>query len=67
MWAEAGSPNNKEEVLTLRKRIMKALEEKGIKRTTSSAQLGNWHKERVPFKACIIRLRLLYLVHRSVR
>ena len=49
MWAEAGSPLDKAEVLELRKKIMTALLDKGIQKTTSSSQLGNWHKARAPF------------------
>jgi len=49
MWAEAGSPTDKETILQLRRNIMLTLEGKGIKKTTSSSQLGNWHKTRAPF------------------
>lgn len=48
MWQEAGSPNDKATVLELRKKMMAVLEEeKGIKRTSSSNELGNWMKERL--------------------
>lgn len=48
MWQEAGSPKDKAVVLELRKKMMAVLEsEKGIKRTSSSNELGNWMKERL--------------------
>ncbi len=48
MWREAGSPTDKAVVLELRKKMMAYLEsEKGIKKTSSSNELGNWMKNRV--------------------
>jgi len=48
MWQEAGSPTDKAVVLELRKKMMIALEtDKGIKRTSSSNELGNWMKNRL--------------------
>lgn len=50
MWEEAGKPTDKEQVLALRKDIMAALEtEEGIRRTSSSSELGQWHKTRAPY------------------
>lgn len=50
MWEEAGKPTDKAQVLALRKEIMNVLEkEEAIRRTSSSSELGNWHKERAPF------------------
>lgn len=50
MWEDAGKPTDKAEVLALRKEIMNALEkEESIKRSSSSSELGNWHKERAPY------------------
>lgn len=49
LWAAAGSPTETPKVLTLRKEIMNVLEsEHGVKRNTSSNELGKWHKARVP-------------------
>ncbi len=48
MWEEAGKPTDKSTVLALRKRMMDALEEEGVKRTSSSNELGNWQKARIP-------------------
>jgi hypothetical protein len=49
LWAAAGSPMETPKVLTLRKEIMNVLEsEHGVKRNTSSNELGKWHKARVP-------------------
>lgn len=47
MWVEAGSPTDVKVVLELRKKMMSALEEKGVKRTSSSNELGNWMKTRL--------------------
>ncbi len=48
MWQAAGSPTDKAVVLELRKKMMVELEEKhGVKRTSSSNELGNWMKERL--------------------
>lgn len=48
MWEEAGKPKDKAVVLELRKKMMAHLEaEKGIKRTSSSNELGNWMKDRL--------------------
>lgn len=50
MWESAGKPTDKGEVLKLRKQIMDKLEsDEGVKRTSSSSELGKWHKERAPF------------------
>lgn len=50
MWKEAGSPTDKSEVLKLRREIMATLEtDEGIKRASSSSELGNWHKDRAPY------------------
>jgi hypothetical protein len=49
LWAAAGSPTETPKVLALRKEIMNVLEsEHGVKRNTSSNELGKWHKARVP-------------------
>jgi hypothetical protein len=48
MWEAAGKPTGKTVVLKLRKEMMVRLEtEKGIKRTSSSNELGNWMKARI--------------------
>jgi hypothetical protein len=48
MWEEAGKPMDKTVVLELRKKMMAVLEtEHGIKRTSSSNELGNWQKDRL--------------------
>lgn len=48
MWQAAGKPTDKTVVLELRKKMMARLEEeKGIKRTSSSNELGNWMKDRI--------------------
>ena len=47
MWEEAGEPTEKSTVLALRKDIMNALEQDGVKRTSSSNELGNWQKARI--------------------
>jgi len=50
MWAAIGSPLEKDAILKLRKLIMDKLEkEEGVKRTSASSELGNWHKTRAPF------------------
>lgn len=50
LWEKEGKPASKNEVLAIRKRVMDSLErEWGIKRTSSSSELGNWHKTRAPF------------------
>jgi hypothetical protein len=49
IWDKAGKPTSIQIVLGLRKACMSELEhECGIKRTTSSTELGNWMKARVP-------------------
>jgi len=49
MWEAAGKPTAKQEVLAVRKEVMGKLEtEEAIKRASSSSELGNWHKARVP-------------------
>lgn len=48
MWQAAGKPTDKTVVLELRKKMMGELEEKhGVKRTSSSNELGNWMKARL--------------------
>lgn len=47
MWNEAGNPTDLSVVLKLRKQIMDALEADGVKRTSSSNELGNWQKNRL--------------------
>jgi hypothetical protein len=48
LWEEAGKPTDKAVVLQLRKTMMDVLEkEKGVKRTSSSNELGNWMKSRI--------------------
>ncbi len=47
MWEEAGKPTDKSRVLTLRKQMMDTLEQEGVKRTSSSNELGNWQKARI--------------------
>jgi hypothetical protein len=47
MWADAGKPTGASAVLALRKQIMNKLEEEGVKRTSSSNELGNWQKARL--------------------
>lgn len=48
LWEEAGKPTDKAVVLELRKKMMAVLEEtKGVKRTSSSNELGNWMKTRI--------------------
>ena len=48
MWEAAGKPTDKTVVLELRKKMMAKLEEeKGVKRTSSSNELGNWMKARL--------------------
>lgn len=47
MWEEAGKPTEKSTVLALRKNIMNVLEQDGVKRTSSSNELGNWQKARI--------------------
>jgi hypothetical protein len=48
MWAAAGSPTDVKVVLELRKKMMATLEaDKGVKKTSSSNELGNWMKARL--------------------
>lgn len=48
LWEKEGKPTNKQQVLTLRKRMMCILEsEHGVKRTSSSNELGQWQKSRL--------------------
>lgn len=48
LWEAAGKPTDPAEVLKLRKEMMNVLEtESGIKKTTSSNELGNWMKARL--------------------
>lgn len=46
-WAAAGSPKDTATVLALRKQMMVDLEAKGVKKTSSSNELGNWMKARL--------------------
>jgi hypothetical protein len=47
-WEAAGKPTDMPTVLALRKTIMtQLLEEKGIKKSTSSNELGAWQKDRL--------------------
>lgn len=46
MWEAAGKPINKQIILGLRKSMMDQLESQGVKRTSSSNELGNWQKVR---------------------
>lgn len=49
MWEAAGKPFDKPVVLALRKTMMNELEfTHGIKKTSSSNELGSWMKTRVP-------------------
>lgn len=47
MWEAAGKPTDLTTVLKLRKEIMNALEEDGIKRNSASNELGKWQKQRL--------------------
>lgn len=47
MWEEAGKPMQAGVVLALRKKIMDQLEQDGVKRTSSSNELGAWQKTRL--------------------
>lgn len=47
MWEEAGKPTQPSAVLALRKQMMNQLEADGVKRTSSSNELGNWQKARI--------------------
>lgn len=48
MWEAAGKPKEKTTVLALRKRVMNVLEtDEGVKRTSSSNELGNWQRDRI--------------------
>jgi hypothetical protein len=47
LWEAEGKPMDKAVVLELRKRMMTVLEEEGVKRTSSSNELGNWMKARL--------------------
>lgn len=47
MWEQAGKPTSASAVLALRKKMMDVLEEQGVKRTSSSNELGNWQKVRL--------------------
>lgn len=49
LWEREGRPTGKSEVLALRKRMMEVLEtDHGVKRTSSSNELGKWQKNRIP-------------------
>lgn len=47
LWEEAGKPTEKSTILALRKKMMDKLETDGVKRTSSSNELGNWQKARI--------------------
>lgn len=47
MWEAAGKPTDLTTVLKLRKEIMNALEDDGIKRNSASNELGKWQKQRL--------------------
>lgn len=47
MWEEAGKPSSKDEILLLRRKIMDVLEADGVKRNSSSNELGNWQKSKL--------------------
>jgi hypothetical protein len=47
MWEAAGKPTTPAAVLALRKQMMNQLEADGVKRTSSSNELGNWQKTRI--------------------
>lgn len=48
MWQAVGSPKELPKILILRKEIMAKLEsDHGVKRTTSSNELGNWQKAKL--------------------
>ncbi|HWV45061.1 MAG TPA: hypothetical protein VN039_03365 [Nitrospira sp.] len=48
MWEAAGSPKDAKAVLELRKQMMTTLEaDHGVKRTSSSNELGQWMKARI--------------------
>lgn len=48
MWQAAGAPKDLPVILALRKEIMAKLEnDHGVKRTTSSNELGNWQKAKL--------------------
>jgi hypothetical protein len=46
-WEAAGKPTEQSVILKLRKEIMNVLEAQGVKRTSSSNELGNWQKFRL--------------------
>lgn len=50
LWSSAGKPTDVPTVLKLRKEWMNVLEKEGVKKTTSSSELGNWQKDRVAQK-----------------
>lgn len=48
MWMNAGKPQEKTDVLALRKKIMQELETAhGVKKNTASNELGKWQKARI--------------------
>jgi hypothetical protein len=50
MWEASGKPTDKSRIFALRKEMMDHLEnEEGIKRSSASSELGQWHKTRAPF------------------
>lgn len=49
LWLAAGSPTDKSSVLKVRKEVMNVLEAEGIKKTSSSNELGKWHLARAPY------------------
>lgn len=47
LWEQAGRIANTKAVLDLRRKAMDQLEQQGVKRTSSSSELGNWQKARL--------------------
>jgi hypothetical protein len=47
VWEADGKPTDAPTVLQLRKRMMDLLERQGVKRTSSSNELGKWQKARI--------------------
>lgn len=47
MWALAGKPMGKSEILLLRRGVMDELEKEGVNRNTASVELGNWQKVKM--------------------
>lgn len=47
LWEKAGKPTERNKILLLRREIMVVLDHNGVKRTSSSNELGNWQKARI--------------------